>query len=121
MKGKVSQEDADRLVDLFTHRVPPGVDEAAYVKAAYLAAVAEGTEPATLVDRARAVELLGTMQVRASLSASLLSLSLSHTRTLFLPPFLPSFLPSSLPSFLLSFLFLGWLQCRSSREASLGP
>ncbi|GMI27959.1 hypothetical protein TeGR_g2289, partial [Tetraparma gracilis] len=50
------------LVDLLTHRVPPGVDEAAYVKAGYLAAVAAGSEPASGIDRARAIELLGTMQ-----------------------------------------------------------
>ena len=31
--------EADTLVDLLTNRVPPGVDEAAYVKAGFLAAV----------------------------------------------------------------------------------
>jgi aconitate hydratase 2/2-methylisocitrate dehydratase len=49
------------LVDLLTHRVPAGVDEAAKVKAAYLAAVAQGAESCALVDRAKATELLGTM------------------------------------------------------------
>jgi aconitate hydratase 2/2-methylisocitrate dehydratase len=34
------------LVDLLTHRVPPGVDDAAKVKASYLAAVAHGTKSA---------------------------------------------------------------------------
>jgi len=51
-----------RLVDLFTNRVPPGVDEAAYVKAAYLAAITTGEETVTLISKLRAVELLGTMQ-----------------------------------------------------------
>ncbi|GMH92419.1 hypothetical protein TL16_g12343, partial [Triparma laevis f. inornata] len=51
-----------RLVDLFTNRVPPGVDEAAYVKAAYLAAITTGEETPTLISKLRAVELLGTMQ-----------------------------------------------------------
>ena len=49
------------LVDLITHRVPAGVDEAAMVKASYLAAVAHGTEACALISRARATELLGTM------------------------------------------------------------
>jgi aconitate hydratase 2 / 2-methylisocitrate dehydratase len=49
------------LVDLITHRVPAGVDDAAKVKASYLAAVAHGTEKCPLIDRKRATELLGTM------------------------------------------------------------
>ncbi len=54
--------EADRLIELLTHRVPPGVDEAAYVKAAYLSALALGKESPTLISQLRAVELLGTMQ-----------------------------------------------------------
>ncbi|KAL7451243.1 hypothetical protein ACHAWC_003740 [Mediolabrus comicus] len=54
--------EADRLIELLTHRVPPGVDEAAYVKAAYLSALALGKETPTLISQLRAVELLGTMQ-----------------------------------------------------------
>eukprot|EP00985_Skeletonema_marinoi_P008858 scaffold4037_cov145-Skeletonema_marinoi.AAC.14 len=57
-----SSPEAERLVELLSHRVPPGVDEAAYVKAAYLSAVALGKESPTLISRLRAVELLGTMQ-----------------------------------------------------------
>src|SRR5690554_2467020 len=49
------------LLDLLTHRVPAGVDDAAKVKASYLAAVALGTESNTLFDKKRATELLGTM------------------------------------------------------------
>jgi aconitate hydratase 2/2-methylisocitrate dehydratase len=49
------------LVDLITHRVPAGVDDAAKVKASYLAAVAHGSEVSPLVSRERATELLGTM------------------------------------------------------------
>ena len=49
------------LVDLITYRVPAGVDDAAKVKASYLAAVAHGTEICALISRARATELLGTM------------------------------------------------------------
>jgi aconitate hydratase 2/2-methylisocitrate dehydratase len=49
------------LVDLITHRVPAGVDDAAKVKASYLAAVAHGTETCPLISREKATELLGTM------------------------------------------------------------
>ena len=49
------------LVDLITHRVPAGVDDAAKVKASYLAAVAHGTEKCALISCTRATELLGTM------------------------------------------------------------
>jgi aconitate hydratase 2/2-methylisocitrate dehydratase len=49
------------LVDLIANRVPAGVDDAAKVKASYLAAVAFGNEVCPLISRARATELLGTM------------------------------------------------------------
>ncbi|MET0717246.1 MAG: bifunctional aconitate hydratase 2/2-methylisocitrate dehydratase, partial [Pseudoxanthomonas sp.] len=49
------------LVELITHRVPAGVDDAAKVKASYLAAVAFGSEQCALISRQRATELLGTM------------------------------------------------------------
>ena len=49
------------LLDLITHRVPAGVDDAAKVKASYLAAVAFGTENCALISRQKATELLGTM------------------------------------------------------------
>lgn len=49
------------LLDLITHRVPAGVDDAAKVKASYLAAVALGKETNPLFDKKRAAELLGTM------------------------------------------------------------
>lgn len=49
------------LVDLLTHRVPPGVDDAAKVKASFLAAVAHGDISVALVSRVKATELLGTM------------------------------------------------------------
>ena len=49
------------LLDLLTHRVPPGVDEAAQVKASFLAAVAHGDIQVGLIGKAKATELLGTM------------------------------------------------------------
>ena len=49
------------LLDLLTYRVPAGVDQAAYVKAAFLTAVAKGEAQSPLLSRIRATELLGTM------------------------------------------------------------
>jgi aconitate hydratase 2/2-methylisocitrate dehydratase len=49
------------LLELLTWRVPAGVDEAAEVKAAYLAEVAQGARSTPLLTPAKATELLGTM------------------------------------------------------------
>ncbi len=49
------------LVDLLENRIPAGVDQAAYVKAAFLAALAKGEATSPLVSKERAVYLLGTM------------------------------------------------------------
>ncbi|MDE9483218.1 bifunctional aconitate hydratase 2/2-methylisocitrate dehydratase [Xenorhabdus bovienii] len=54
--------EEDFLLDLLTNRVPPGVDEAAYVKAGFLAAIAKSETASPLVTREKAIELLGTMQ-----------------------------------------------------------
>ncbi|CCV31088.1 TPA: bifunctional aconitate hydratase 2/2-methylisocitrate dehydratase [Yersinia enterocolitica] len=50
------------LLDLLINRVPPGVDEAAYVKAGFLAAIAKGEAHSPLISAEKAIELLGTMQ-----------------------------------------------------------
>lgn len=50
------------LLDLLANRIPPGVDEAAYVKAGFLAAVARGEAHSPIVSAEYATELLGTMQ-----------------------------------------------------------
>ena len=60
LKNPPAGEEAT-LLDLITYRVPAGVDDAAKVKASYLAAVATGSEKSPLISRTRAVELLGTM------------------------------------------------------------
>ena len=49
------------LVDLISNRVPPGVDEAAYVKAGFLSAVVKGEASSPLISPALAVSLLGNM------------------------------------------------------------
>jgi aconitate hydratase 2/2-methylisocitrate dehydratase len=53
--------EEDFLVDLISNRVPPGVDEAAYVKASFLAALVNGEASSPLIDRKAAVKLLGNM------------------------------------------------------------
>ncbi len=60
LKAPPAGEDAF-LLDLLTHRVPPGVDDAAKVKASFLSAVAHGDTVVGLISKAKATELLGTM------------------------------------------------------------
>ncbi|MHA7926663.1 MAG: bifunctional aconitate hydratase 2/2-methylisocitrate dehydratase [Marinobacter sp.] len=54
--------EEDTLVYLLENRIPPGVDEAAYVKAAFLTAIVKGEASSPLLDKPKAVQLLGMMQ-----------------------------------------------------------
>lgn len=49
------------ILNLLSNRVPAGVDEAAYVKAGFLSAIAKGEASSPLIEKNLAVELLGTM------------------------------------------------------------
>ncbi|WP_440877486.1 bifunctional aconitate hydratase 2/2-methylisocitrate dehydratase [Thalassotalea sp. PLHSN55] len=60
LKAPPENEEAF-LIDLLTNRVPAGVDDAAYVKAGFLAAVAKGETSSPIISPAKATELLGTM------------------------------------------------------------
>ncbi len=82
------------LLELLSQRIPAGVDEAAYVKAGFLAALATGEASSPLISNVRAVELLGTMlggyniqPLIAALDDSALAdaaaTSLSHTLLMF--------------------------------------
>ncbi len=53
--------EEDFLLNLLSERIPAGVDEAAYVKAGFLAAIAKGEATSPLLTPVRAIELLGTM------------------------------------------------------------
>jgi len=53
--------EEDFLLELLADRIPPGVDDAAYVKAGFLAAIAKGETSSSILDAAHAIELLGTM------------------------------------------------------------
>ncbi|NWO06017.1 MAG: aconitate hydratase B, partial [Alteromonadaceae bacterium] len=54
--------EEETLVYLLETRVPPGVDEAAYVKAAFLSAIVKGEATSPLISKEKAVQLLGMMQ-----------------------------------------------------------
>jgi len=53
--------EEETLLELFTQNVPSGVDEAAYVKAGFLAAITRGEASSSLIDKGKAVEILGSM------------------------------------------------------------
>lgn len=54
-------ENSEQCLELLIHRVPPGVDQAAYVKAGFLADVAKGDVLCAFISPIKATELLGTM------------------------------------------------------------
>merc|ERR1719353_2484699 len=60
--AKDPKDEADRALELLSQRIPPGVDEAAAVKVAFLNAVATGETSSPIVSKQDAVKLLGTMQ-----------------------------------------------------------
>ncbi|MGV6808952.1 MAG: bifunctional aconitate hydratase 2/2-methylisocitrate dehydratase [bacterium] len=49
------------LLDLLMNRIPAGVDDAAYIKAGFLAAIVKGEAQSPLISAEKALELLGTM------------------------------------------------------------
>ena len=61
VENLIKNTDVDFYLDLLTHRVPPGVDEAAYVKASFLASVAKGEQACPAITPEHATFLLGTM------------------------------------------------------------
>jgi len=60
LKSPRSGEE-DFILDLITNRVPAGVDQAAYIKAGFLSAIAIGEASSPVIDKQHAVKLLGTM------------------------------------------------------------
>lgn len=56
------KDKADELLTLFKERIPAGVDDATYVKASFLSALAAGDEQSPLINKVEAVQILGTMQ-----------------------------------------------------------
>ena len=58
---KSGEGDQAALLELLEERVPPGVDDAAYVKAAFLSDVAKGNTSCATISAVKAIEILGTM------------------------------------------------------------
>jgi len=54
-------EDVDYAMELFTQHVPAGVDDAAYVKAAFLNDIVQGNTSCEAIDAVKAIDILGTM------------------------------------------------------------
>ena len=53
--------EEETLINLLTNQVPAGVDQAAYVKAAFLADIAQSNISTPLISSESATKLLGTM------------------------------------------------------------
>lgn len=53
--------EEEYLLELLSERVPPGVDEAAYVKAGFLSAIVNGEAYCPLISKDAAIQLLGNM------------------------------------------------------------
>ena len=58
---KAKPESSQQLMTLFKERVPSGVDQSAYIKAAYLTAIAKNEEVSNIISKNDAIEILGTM------------------------------------------------------------
>ena len=93
LKAPPSGEES-YLLDLISSRVPPGVDEAAYVKAAFLSDIALGKVDCPIIDKANAIDLLGDMHggynietlvtlLRDAKFAGLAAKELKHTLLMF--------------------------------------
>jgi len=53
--------EAEYCLDLFTNKINPGVDDAAYVKAAFLNDIVQGNVSCSVISKVKAIEILGTM------------------------------------------------------------
>ena len=80
------------FLDLLTHRVPPGVDEAAYVKAGFLNSVAKGEQACKAISQKHATFLLGTMLGGYSITSLIELLDIDETAERLAKPFLTPYL-----------------------------
>ncbi len=58
---QINNKESEYLIDLLINRVPPGVDEAAYVKASWLTSIVNGEKKCKFINPKKAIEILGTM------------------------------------------------------------
>ncbi len=54
-------EDSDYTLEIFKNKINPGVDDAAYVKAAFLNDVVQGNTTCAVISKVEAIKILGTM------------------------------------------------------------
>ena len=76
---QANNTDSEKYLDLLIHRVPPGVDQAAYVKAGFLTDVARGNVSCKVIDTVKATELLGTMMGGYNIDALIALLDIAET------------------------------------------
>ena len=76
---QANNTDSEKYLDLLIHRVPPGVDQAAYVKAGFLTDVAKGNVSCKVIDTVKATELLGTMMGGYNIDALIALLDIAET------------------------------------------
>ena len=76
---QAENKDSKQCLELLIHRVPPGVDQAAYVKAGFLTDIAKGNVDCAFIDPIHATELLGTMMGGYNIDASIALLDVPQT------------------------------------------
>ena len=76
---QANNTDSEKYLDLLIHRVPPGVDQAAYVKAGFLTDVARGNVSCKVIYTVKATELLGTMMGGYNIDALIALLDIAET------------------------------------------
>ena len=73
--------EAAFLLELLADRIPPGVDDAAYVKAGFLSAISKGEASSPIIDSTRALELLGTMLGGYNIEPMIIALDTENAET----------------------------------------
>ncbi|MDD2833127.1 MAG: bifunctional aconitate hydratase 2/2-methylisocitrate dehydratase [Methylotenera sp.] len=81
LKNPPAGEEAT-ILNLLENRVPAGVDQAAYVKAAFLSDIANAKANSPLISTEKAVQLLGTMLGGYNVQALVALLDMSHSNPL---------------------------------------
>jgi aconitate hydratase 2/2-methylisocitrate dehydratase len=76
---QAENKDSKQCLELLIHRVPPGVDQAAYVKAGFLTDIAKGNVDCAFIDPIYATELLGTMMGGYNIDALIALLDVPQT------------------------------------------
>ncbi|QKQ24483.1 bifunctional aconitate hydratase 2/2-methylisocitrate dehydratase [Candidatus Ruthia endofausta] len=76
----IKDVDTSFYLDLLTHQIPPGVDEASYLKASFLSSIAKGNQACPSISQAHATFLLGTMMGGYNIEPLIELLDINATR-----------------------------------------